>query len=369
VIASEIRRAALDLGFARVGFTPVEPLLRGGAALRDWLAASRHGEMSYLEGERHDPAALCEGARTVIVVALPYARESALPIVDARPRGVIARYARGADYHLVLLEKLRALAAAVSTIVGRPLLWRACIDSAPLLEREAAHASGVGFIAKSTMAIVPGVGTYVLLGELLVDVDITADAPAESRCGSCTSCLDACPTGAFVDAFVLDARRCISYLTIELKGVIPRDLRPLIGTRIFGCDVCQEVCPFNASSKPRPAAPELAAFPHLHLPLLEDLLHIRSKEHRRFVPGTALRRVNRQQLMRNAAVAMGNCGDASVVPALHRALVENPSAMVRVHVAWALGRYDTEEARQALRRAQDEDDAPEVRQEAIWCNQ
>ena len=173
--------------------------------------------------------------------------------------GIVARYARGEDYHDVMRKKLRRLADAVANLLGRPVLARHCVDTAPLLERAAAERAGLGFAAKSTMTIIPGVGSYVMLGELL---DRRRDRgrrkPMAPRCGTCRLCLDACPTGAIVDAHVVDARRCISYLTIESSGPIPRDLRPLIGARVFGCDVCQDVCPFNASAEAKPSAPEFA---------------------------------------------------------------------------------------------------------------
>ncbi len=356
MLAREVRDAALALGFVRVGFTPVEPLARGARALEDWLAQGRHGDMRYLreQGPRHDPQALLAGARTLVVVALAYPRQA--PAGDRPGRGIVARYAGGRDYHRVIKEKLSSLKEQIISLVGRPVLARATVDTAPLLEREAAARAGVGFIAKSTMLIAPGVGSYILLGELLVDVDIAPDAPSESRCGKCTACLSACPTGAFVDPFVLDARRCISYLTIELKGAIPRSLRPLIGTRVFGCDICQEVCPFNASLRPTATAPELTPRPEVARPLLEVMLLRGSAQHRGFVRGTALRHTSRNQLARNAAVALGNAGDPRAVPALARALATHPSPLVRGPAAWALGRLAGSEAQAALCLAQNDAD-------------
>ncbi|HET6344816.1 MAG TPA: tRNA epoxyqueuosine(34) reductase QueG, partial [Myxococcota bacterium] len=246
----DIRDAALGLGFCRVGFTPVTPLERSAQALDAWIAAGHHGEMGYMaaHGRRDEPDKVLSGARSLIVVALAYAGGEAAPLAptdDRRPRGFVARYARGADYHLVLKEKLARLADACAEIVGRPVAARPCVDTAPLLERGYAERAGIGFTAKSTMTLAPGIGTYFLLGELLLDVDLPPSSPVAPRCGGCTRCLDACPTGAFVGPYMLDARRCISYLTIELRGAIPRDLRPLMGTWVFGCDICQEVCPFN----------------------------------------------------------------------------------------------------------------------------
>lgn len=352
-LADAIRAAALSLGFARVGFCPMEPFDAGGRALRDWLAAGYNGEMAYLAGEpRSDPRALLPQARSLIVVALPYGRDASVPARNPGAlvplEGRIARYALGADYHGLLKERLRLLADRCASFIGRPVLARPCVDTAPLLEREAARRSGIGFTAKSTMLIAPGLGSFVLLGELLIDVELAPGAPLTPSCGTCRSCLDACPTGAFVDAYTLDARRCISYLTIELRGAIPIQLRPLIGRWVFGCDVCQEVCPFNHSRHPRPGDPELQARPRLSDVDLVGLLNLTSKAHRRFVRGTALHRVSRRRLQRNAAVALGNTRNPDAVPALLGQLSSSTSALVRGHCAWALGQIGTPEARAGL---------------------
>ena len=359
-LAHAVREAALALGFARVGFCPVEPFGEAAAALERWLAQGRHGDMAFMAGDgRADPGALLPGARSLVVVALPYARDDeASAGRDERlaPRslplaGRVARYARGADYHGVLKERLRLLADRCAELSGRPVLARPCVDTAPLLEREAARRAGIGFSAKNTMTIAPGLGSYVLLGELLVDVELAPSEPIAAGCGSCRSCLDACPTGAFVDAYTLDARRCISYLTIELKGAMPRSLRPAVGTWVFGCDVCQEVCPFNRSSRARPLDAALAAKPALAEIELVSLLELTSSGYRRLVRKRAIGRVNRVQLQRNAAVALGNTGAPSAIEPLARALATNPSPLVRGHAAWALGRIGGGAARAALLRA------------------
>jgi epoxyqueuosine reductase len=353
-LAAAIRDAALTLGFARVGFCPLEPFEQAGEALRDWLTRGLHGEMAYLAGEaRHEPRQLLPEARSLLVVAWPYAAEDSradgarrLPLT-----GQIARYARGADYHSLLKERLRQLADRCAELTGGSVLARPCVDTAPLLEREAARRAGIGFTAKSTLTIAPGLGSYVLLGELLLDLELelAPEPPLARGCGSCTSCLVACPTSAFVDAYTLDARRCISYLTIELKGAIPRALRPLIGRWVFGCDVCQEVCPFNQSRRPRPVDPALTAHARLSEPDLVSLLELSASGYRRFVKRSALRRVGRVQLQRNAAVALGNSGLPEAAAPLARSLLENPSSLVREHAAWALGRLPGEAPRALLR--------------------
>jgi epoxyqueuosine reductase len=336
---------ARELGFHRAAIVPIEPARRHDV-YRDWLAAGHAGDMTYLAAPEHvapraDPRELLASARTMIVVALAYPRD-VVPL-DGVLRGKIARYARGEDYHLVMRDRLVALADRLAQALGTAVASRPCVDSAPVLERGWAERGGLGFIAKNTMLIAPGLGSYVVLGELLVDAELPVTAPgpdevgstdSKPRCGACRSCLDACPTGAFVDAYVLDARRCISYLTIEHQGPIPVELRPAIGTWVFGCDVCQEVCPFNAG-RGEPPDPALATRSHEHaLPDLVALATKNTNQLRQFVKRTALRRVSRESLLRNVAVALGNTHDARAIPALEH-LAGHRSALVREHAAWA----------------------------------
>ncbi len=354
--AALFQKEARALGFARIGFAPVAPVARY-EVYRDWLARGFGAEMGWLAEQteaRRDPRALLASARTVVTVALSYAHGDPVDVPADRlaggPRGRIARYARGGDYHLVLKQKLRALAAAVSRGIGRSIAYLPCVDTAPLLERELASQGGIGFQAKNTMVIAPGVGSFVVLGELLTDLEC-APSPledAQPRCGQCTRCLEACPTGAFVDAYTLDARKCIAYLTIENPGGIPRELREKIGDRVFGCDICQDVCPFNAGPAARGGGTgtgagagagdaALAPRPGTGRPSLLRLLGLGAAQFRKWQAGSALRRIHRAQLLRNVAVALGNVGGVEELPALMQALGE-PSAMVRGHVAWAIGR-------------------------------
>jgi epoxyqueuosine reductase len=370
--AARIVAAALELGFAKVGFAAVERFDEAAQRLRTWLASGYHGELSYLDAgeDRADPARLLPGAKTLVAVALSYAEPPGqVPLRAERDgpalTGSVARYARGEDYHLVMKQKLAALADRCAAILGRAVLTRACVDTAPLLEHEVARRAGLGFTAKSTLTIVPGLGSYVLLGELLLDVELPPSTPIAAGCGSCRACLDACPTGAFVGPHVLDARRCISYLTIENQGAIPRELRSKLGTRVYGCDVCQEVCPFNASSAPRPRAPELAPRSALAVVDLVALLELGAAGYRKLVRRSALRRVTRDTLARNAAVALGNTNDGRAAAPLERALASHPSALVRAHAAWALGELGALAvgARPALSAAAGDPD-PGVREEA-----
>jgi epoxyqueuosine reductase len=271
-------------GFHLTAIAPVTAPRRT-EAYRAWLAAGMHGSMAYMAADAHvqgrgDLCQLLAGARTVVVVALAYARPTDPPDSDTadapdsdhdapdhgarRLRGRVAGYARGSDYHGVFKERLWRLADAVSDFAGRDVAARPCVDSAPVLERDLAEAAGLGFTGKNTMLITPGLGSYTLLGELLLDLDVAAtpvrERDVKQRCGTCRACLDACPTQAFPAPFVLDARRCVSYLTIEHRGSIPPALRPGLGGMIFGCDVCQDVCPFNARAPDR-HAPDPALAP------------------------------------------------------------------------------------------------------------
>ncbi len=236
-----------------------------------------------------------------------------------------------------ILSRLCAGAARADAATG--VAYRVCVDSAPLLERALGAQAGLGFIGKNTLLITPGAGSYTLLGELLLEIDLPRGQPISSRCGSCRLCIDACPTQAIGENHTLDARRCISYLTIENRGPIPLQFRRAMGTWIFGCDICQEVCPWNAGPSERGdknADPELRPRPQQSRPELLWLLDLGAAQFRRFVRRTALRRIGRSQLLRNVAVALGNIGTAAEVPALCAALVRQPP-LVRQHVAWALG--------------------------------
>jgi epoxyqueuosine reductase len=335
--AIDIADIAREIGFHRAAIIPIEPPRRH-ALYHSWLAAGHAGTMSYLSepehvGPRGDLRALLDSAKSRVVVALAYDRGDALIPRDSLLRGRIARYARGEDYHLVMRDKLVLLADRLAHELGRPVASRPCVDSAPVLEREWAERGGVGFIAKNTMLIAPGLGSYVVLGELLVDAELAPTAPIEPpkpRCGSCRACLDACPTQAFVDAYTLDARRCISYLTIEHHGSIPVELRPAIGTWVFGCDVCQEVCPFNAGSGETPDPMLRPRTPEHALPDLIALASKNTNQLRQYIKRTAMRRIPRHVLLRNVAVALGNTRSPEALPALE-ALAQHRSELVREH--------------------------------------
>jgi epoxyqueuosine reductase len=367
--AVDIAAIARELGFHRAAIVPVEAPRRH-ALYTSWLAAGHAGGMTYLAQPEHvaqraDLHAILDAARSLVVVALAYERNDPAPPPRTtgglvQLRGRIARYARGEDYHLVMRDKLVLLAERLARELGRPVATRPCVDSAPVLEREWAERAGLGFIAKNTMLIAPGLGSYVVLGELLVDAELAPSAPAslpKPRCGTCQACLDACPTGAFVDAYMLDARRCISYLTIEHEGMIPRDLRASMGTWVFGCDVCQEVCPFNAGTG-EPADPMLRPRSVEHaLPDLVALAGKGANQLRQLVKRTAMRRASRETLLRNVAIALGNTGSPDAIPALV-SLLSHRSPIVRAHAVWSLGHLGAREILAAHR-----DDDPLVQSE------
>jgi epoxyqueuosine reductase len=333
-----LREHALALGFDAVGIAPVGPLEAVGH-YEAWLAAGRHGEMAWLASAKHrerraDPGRLVREIRSVVCVALGHPPD-ADPARDAR-LGRIARYAAGEDYHVLMKEKMGALEAWVRTELfpGSRSLWYS--DTGAILERGWAERAGLGWIGKHSGLISPERGSYFVLGELLVDRELETDAPiGRDHCGTCVRCLDACPTRAIVAPYRVDARLCISYLTIELRGPIPRELRTLVGDWIFGCDICQDVCPWNRFAPPAREA-------RLHARALEDwtlerFLELDEPGFRALFAQSPIRRADREGFLRNVCVALGNRRDAAAAPALQRALAADPSPLVRAHAAWALG--------------------------------
>jgi epoxyqueuosine reductase len=356
-VGEEIVAEARRLGFDLVGITRATPPATADR-YRAWLENGYHGEMAYLArpdavAGRKDLAHVQPGVRSVVMVGANYYTVPLPPeLRDDASRGVVASYAWGDDYHDVLTPRLRQLGAFIEAKTGEEVAHRAYVDTGPVLERDLAVRAGLGFVGKNTNLIHPRLGSWLFLGELLLTTDLGERQPAasEGTCGRCNRCLEACPTGALVAPYVLDARRCISYLTIELKGPIPRDLRPGIGNRIFGCDICQEVCPWNrrfgrptaeAAFQPRPGA----MAPHLL-----ELLALDDESFRRRFRGSPVKRAKRRGLLRNAAVAAGNWGDPVAIPALVRALGDG-EPLVRGHAAWALGRIGGEKSRRALEQA------------------
>ena len=336
--AAAVKARAEQLGFDLVGIASAEPFDADLERTLDWIKRGLHAEMGWLTPVRTcracHPDELLTGARSIVVVGASYAGPDPQP-ADRRPRGRIARYARGADYHDVVKARLVDLAATVMDLGGKDTQTRLFVDSSPLPERAAAVRAGLGFVGKNTNLLTARAGSWLLLGALLTDLALAPDPPVERDCGRCRLCLDACPTDAFPAPYVLDANRCISYLTIEHRGPIPRDLRAGIGDRVFGCDVCQDVCPWNRADR-RPGWPELAAGPDDARPFLSEILALDDEAFRARYRRTPLWRTKRRGLLRNAAVALGNTGSTDNLPALAAALHDSES-LVRSHAAWAIG--------------------------------
>jgi epoxyqueuosine reductase len=338
--SAEIKRLALELGFARVGIARAEPLTEDAARLRAWLAAGHHGQMEYMQENvevRGDPqhSGMLPSAWSVIVLATAYARSA--PLEGPEP-GRIARYAQGRDYHGLLYDRTRALRRYLRAAGAQV---RACVDTLPALERAWAARAGVGFVGKNACIIVPGLGSHVLLSLIVTSAQLEPDEPLRERCGECRLCLDACPTRAFVGERQLDARRCIAYLTIEHDGAIDESLRADMGPWLFGCDVCQDVCPFNRRGQRQevPSAPDPFA-PRGRLTELgaEDFLHMDEACFDRYSRGSALRRAGRESMARNAAIVLGNSRERRHLPVLSRAAESDSSAVVREAARWAVER-------------------------------
>lgn len=362
-----IKAKAYGLGFDLVGIAPAAPGPHL-AAYRDWIAGGYHGEMGYLAradrlARREDPALILPGARSLICVGLNYYPGPLPPEIRADPaRGLISCYAWGADYHGLMADRLEELAAFVEAEAGGRC--RAYVDTGPILERDCAASAGLGFQGKSCCLINPRLGSWLFLGEILSDLPLSCDTPSmRPACGSCRRCLDACPTQALVAPYLLDSRLCISYLTVELKGAIPRRLRPLLGNHIFGCDACQDACPWNARfARPTREGAFPAPDSERAGPLLLDLLALDEAGFARRFGSSPVRRAGRRGLLRNVAVALGNRGDAAALPALAESL-RDPEPLVRGHAAWALGRIGGERAALALWEAQEREENEAVREE------
>lgn len=344
--ASAIRQRARDLGFSDVGIIPAAPSPRLDAYI-DWIEAGMHGKMGYLAREdrqvrRRDLNVIVPGVQTLVVVALDYAPDAVPPDVLRDPRrGRISNYAWGADYHDIMTPRLEQLADWLRAEAGDEVASKVYVDTGAVLERSHAQQAGLGFTGKNTMLIHPRRGSFLFLGEILTTLPVDAhDAPhRESMCGSCTRCLHACPTDAFPRPYVLDAQRCISYLTIELKGSIPEELRPLMGNWVYGCDVCQTVCPFTRKfTQPTREAAFQAVDVNRAAPPLAELLRLDDDGFRARFRETPIWRIKRERLVRNACVAAGNSGLPAFAPLLDDLVRNDDSDLVREHAAWALAR-------------------------------
>ncbi len=304
-------------------------------AFRQWLADGRAGEMAWLErnqDRRTDPQLVLPGVKSVVVLAMNYWQGADAPAVGAGPHGRVARYAWNDDYHDLVEPKLRQIDEFLQTHGGRQRYY---VDTGPVLERDFAALAGAGWHGKSTMLISPELGTWFFLAELLTTLDLPPDAPLPDRCGRCTACITACPTGAITGPQKLDARRCVSYLTIELKGSIPEEFRPLIGDRIYGCDDCLTACPWNRFAQVSHEA-TFAARPAVGMGLRE-LLAMDDEAFRTLFRRSPIKRIKRRGLLRNVCVALGNVGTPDDLPALERACAD-PEPLIAEHARWAVER-------------------------------
>jgi epoxyqueuosine reductase len=360
LLTKTIRLEALKLGFTKVGFSQIDQIKKN-SGLDSWLQQGHQGEMHWMARtaeKRQNPNLVLEQACSIISLGMNYyvsEKHSEDPMI-----GKISRYAWGEDYHQVLKKRLRKLANWIKeTIPSCQGLFYS--DTGPVMDKVWAHKAGVGWIGKHSNLISREQGSWLFLGEILIDVPLTYDEQSNNYCGTCCKCIRACPTGAIVAPYVVDSRLCISYLTIELRGVIPLDLRPLIGTRIFGCDDCQDVCPWNRFAQP---TMESSFYPSEgnHVPQLTKLIQLTKKEfnqHFRFSP---VKRCGYSGFLRNVAVALGNSKDTLAIPYLEQALVHQES-LVRIHTAWALGNIGGNKAKSILTHTSYLETDPLVRRE------
>ncbi|MCL5428371.1 MAG: tRNA epoxyqueuosine(34) reductase QueG [Chloroflexi bacterium] len=352
-LTKQLKGKAQELGFNAVGVTDPSPPPHLDV-YRRWLEAGRHGEMGYLASaraveRRTDPCRILPECQSILVLGIPYGG----PAATQRPvagMGRVAAYAKGEDYHEVLKPRLKALVSYLEGLAGHPIANRWYTDSGPIMERELAQRAGLGWIGKNTMLINLQRGSYFLLSEILLGIELDFDAPITTdHCGTCTRCIEACPTDCILEDRTLDASRCISYLTIELKGPVPENLRPQIGNWIFGCDICQSVCPWNE----RFATPESdpAFMPKSEAVNLEEEFQRSTQEFNRKFKNSPVKRAKRRGYLRNTAIALGNTGGPDAVPALAKTLNKEKEPLVRSHAAWALGQIGNQLARKALKQA------------------
>jgi epoxyqueuosine reductase len=342
-LKSDIQRWGRELGFQHIGVSAID-LESAEARLGDWLAQNHHGDMHYMHRhgtKRSRPTELVPGTQRIISARmdyLPHAQDDAIRLLDHDSKGYVSRYALGRDYHKVVRRRLRDLARRIEIRVGE-FGYRVFVDSAPVLEKAIAEKAGLGWIGKHTNLIDRQAGSWFFLGELYTDLPLPVDEAEVSHCGSCRACIDVCPTDAIVEPYKLDARRCISYLTIELKGPIPVEFRKAIGNRIYGCDDCQLFCPWNKFAKPT-AESDFAPRNNLDAADLTELFNWSESTWLDKTEGSAIRRIGYERWLRNVAVALGNAKKSpDVISALNKRR-SSESNLVAEHVAWALSQHD-----------------------------
>jgi len=359
-LSNHIRAEALRLGFFKLGIAPVRPL-PWAEKFDAWLDAGRNGEMHYLARQapkRKSPGLVLQNARSMVVLAMNFYSQPRLS--DEPLKGRISRYAWGDDYHRIVGRKLERLRESIERTepAARTLSY---VDTGPVMEKVWGAHSSLGWLGKHSNLITREQGSWFFIGTVLLDVELACDAPEKDYCGTCARCITACPTGAIVAPYVVDARLCISYLTIELRGAIPRGLRPLIGNRIFGCDDCQEVCPWNRFAV-EAREPGFGPRAGSHMPELQSLAAITPREFDERFRGSPVRRARRDGFVRNVMVALGNSRSPEALPALERAS-RDESALVRAHAGWALRQIPGESAKNVLEAARRIEADPAVLEE------
>jgi epoxyqueuosine reductase len=339
-LASKTKEYARQLGFTLAGITTPDPPPHF-EVFQHWIGAGHHGQMAYLATERAiqrsaDPRTILPECRSILVLGIPYSNpQAAPPLDDQSPRGRVAAYAWGEDYHMTLPPRLEAIVRFIEEQVGHSVPSRWYTDTGPLLERDLAQRAGLGWIGKNTCLISPKQGSYFLLAEILLGIDLLPDTPITTdHCGSCTRCIEACPTDCILPDRTLDARHCISYLTIENKGQIPLELRPLTGEWVFGCDICQMVCPWNIRFASQHGDPAFALRAGVPQPVLADELVLTSQEFNRKFKNSPVKRAGRRGYLRNVSVAAGNVGSTGLLPVLENAQ-RDEEPLIREHAEWA----------------------------------
>ncbi len=363
-LETRVKRLGLSVGFDLVGIAGAGRFERDEAAALERVGAGLMDGLPWYTEERvrraNRPAELLEGARSVVSLAISY--NTRRGEAGAGPAGRVARYAWGGDYHAVIKRRLGAFCGGLGDLAGRPVRTRAFVDDGPMNDRAAAERAGVGWFGKSTNILTRTHGSWVFLSQVVTDLALRPDAPLKKTCGACTACIEDCPTGAIVAPYVVDNRRCISFLTIELRGGIPQEMRAAIGDWVFGCDICQDVCPVNRKAVGS-LEPAFAQRRDFSAPALVPLLDLTDEGFAERFRRSPIRRAKRVGLQRNVCVALGNIGDPAAVPALARVMAGAAEAMLRGHAAWALGRIGGPAAVRALEEALSAGDDPEVEEE------
>ncbi len=363
-----IKAEAHRLGFELVGFTDPSPPT-SFAVYQKWLDQDLHAEMNYLTrpdavARRADPSLILPGVKTIVVVGVRYPRPEDAPSFDSQPQGRVAAYAWGEDYHHFIPARLKELVIRLQQKISQPFGWKILTDSGPVLERDLAQRAGLGWIGKNTCLIHPRLGSYFLLGELFLTLHLEPDPPfTTDHCGSCRRCIEACPTQCILPNRTLDAKRCISYLTIENKGMIPGELRPAIENWVFGCDVCQQVCPWNIRFASPNHDSAFSQRKEIARPTLTRELLLSPAEFKQKFSRSPVLRAKRRGYLRNVAVALGNSLDERSLPALITCLKSEEEPLIRAHVAWAIGKIGGLRAKRVLQKALENETDPQVLEE------